>query len=182
MFNHNTQADSEKSTFWSGRRFQFLLFCLLLGLALLGMGLTESREDSGARYWLIVIWIYALVGLTLSWLQARRQHKAIWPEIHLHVFHWLGALVAMHIIFELERREILSRSVTSDFSMIILALTTYLAGLHFERMYVLIGIILALMGLIGAVVQQNTLWLIIIPASLIAAWLFLKSRHSQIDS
>ncbi len=66
--------------------------------------------------------------------------------------------------------------------MVILALSTYLAGLHFERMFVLIGIILAIMAVAGAVVEQYTLWLMIIPTSLIAAWLFLKSRHSQKNS
>ena len=56
---------------------------------------------------------------------------------------------------------------------------SYLAGLHFERLFVLIGIILAIMAVIGAFVEQYTLWLIVIPVSVVAAWLFLKSRLSH---
>ena len=128
---------------------------------------------------MILLWIYALFSLVRAWLQARERHESIWSEIHLHLFHWLGALVALHIIFMLERHDILSRDAASNVSMVILALSSYLAGLHFERMFLLIGIVLAIMAVIGAFVEQYTLWLILVPSSLIAAWLFFKSKHSH---
>jgi hypothetical protein len=171
--------DSGKPSLWSGRRLQFWLFCVLLVLALIGMGLTQATQDGGALYWLILLWIYALFSLVRAWLQARERHEPIWSEIHLHLFHWLGALVALHLIFVLERHDILSRDAASNVSMVILALSSYLAGLHFERMFLLIGIVLAIMAVIGAFVEQYTLWLILVPSSLIAAWLFFKSKHSH---
>ncbi|MCG6868402.1 MAG: hypothetical protein LJE91_06620 [Gammaproteobacteria bacterium] len=177
-----TAPDSSKLHLWSGRGVQFWLFCVLLVLALVGMGLTQATEGGGALYWLVVLWVYVVLSLVRAWLQARKRHGSIWSEIHLHLFHWLGALVALYIIFGLERHDILSRDAASNVSMVILALSSYLAGLHFERMFVLIGIILAIMAVVGAVVEQYTLWMIIVPTSLVAAWLFLKSRHSQKDS
>lgn len=164
---------------WSSRRLQFWLFCALLALALIGMGLTQATQGGGALYWLILLWIYALFSLVRAWLQARERHESIWPEIHLHLFHWLGALVALHLIFVLERNDILSRDAASNVSMVILALSSYLAGLHFDRMFLLIGIVLAIMAIIGAFVEQYTLWLILVPSSLIAAWLFFKSKYSH---
>ena len=171
--------DQDKPSSRSGRRLQFWLFCILLGLALIGMSLTQATKGGGALYWLILLWIYALFSLARAWLQARKRHEPIWSEIHLRFFHWLGALVALHLIFLLERHEILSRDAASDTSMVILGLSSYLAGLHFERMFLLIGIVLAIMAVIGAFVEQYTLWLIIVPASLVALWLFFKSKHSH---
>jgi hypothetical protein len=174
-----TSPDLGKPSFWSSRRLQFWLFCVLLVLALVGMGLTQATEGGGALYWLILLWIYALFSLVHAWLQVRERHESIWSEIHLHLFHWLGALVAVHIIFMLERHDILSRDAASNVSMVILALSSYLAGLHFEREFLLIGIVLAIMAVVGAFVEQYTLWLVIVPSSLIAVWLFLKSKHSH---
>jgi len=165
---------------WSGQRLQLLLFCVLLGLAFIGVAVTHTTEGDSSLYWLILLWIYALFSLVRAWLQAKRRHESIWSEIHLHVFHWLGALVALHVIFVLKGHEILSRDAASNVSIVILALSCYLAGLHFERMFVLLGIILAVIAVVGAFVEQYTLWLILVPTSLIAAWLFLKSRHSQV--
>ena len=141
------------------------------------MALTQATESGGALYWLILLWIYALFSLVRAWLVARKHHESIWSVIHLHLFHWLGALVALHIVFMLEHHDILSRDAASDVSLVILALASYLAGLHFERLFVLLGVILAIMAVIGAFVEQYTLWLTVIPASLIAAWIVLKSKH-----
>lgn len=129
---------SRKRTLWFGQSTQFWLFCLLLGLALIGMGVIQATEG-GALYWLILLWVYALFSLTRAWSQARERHESVWSQIHLYLFHWLGALVALHIVFIFERHEILARDATSDISMIILALASYLAGLHFERLFILIG-------------------------------------------
>ena len=173
---------STKRAPWFGRSLQFWLFCILLALALIGMGLTETTKGGGALYWLIVLWIYALFSLARAWMRAREQHDSVWSEIHLHFFHWLGALVALHIVFLLERNDIMNRDAASDASLVILALSSYLAGLHFERLFVLIGIVLAIMAVVGAFVEQYTLWLIVIPASLIAAWLFLKGKQARTDT
>lgn len=172
----------DKRHFWSGQKLQFWLFCILLLLALVGMGLTETVAGGGALYWLILLWVYAFASLARAWLLARKRHESIWSEIHLHFFHWLGALVALHIIFLFERHAIVARDAASDMALVTLALTSYMAGLHFERLFVLIGILLAIMAVVSAFVEQYTLWLIVVPASLGAAWLFLKSKLSQTDT
>ena len=176
-----TASGSGKHAHRSGHRLQFWLFCILLALALIGMGLTQATDSGGALYWLILLWIYALFSLARAWHQARERQESIWPHIHLHFFHWLGALMALHIVFVLERNEILDRNAASDVSLVVLALSSYMAGLHFERLFVLIGITLAIMAVAGAFVEQNTLWLTVVPISLVVAWIFLKSRfwHSH---
>ncbi len=177
-----TAPAAGKHGLWSGRGIQFWIFCILLVLALAGMGLTQSAEGGGARYWLVVLLAYAAFSLARSWIDARKHHESIWSQIYLHVFHWLGALVALYIVFMFEHYEILTRDAASDVSLIILALASYLAGLHFERLFLLLGIILAAMAVAGSFVEQYTLWMIVIPTSLIAAWLFLKSRFAHVHS
>jgi len=171
-----TSSRSDKNAHRSGHGLQFWLFCSLLALALIGMGLTQATDAGGALYWLILLWIYALFSLARAWLRARERRELIWPQIHLHFFHWLGALVALHIVFVLEQNDILDRDAASDVSLVVLALSSYLAGLHFERLFVLIGITLAIMAVAGAFVEQYTLWLTIVPISLVAAWILFKSR------
>jgi hypothetical protein len=172
-----TEPSGSSETLRSGRMLQFWLFCALLGLALVGMALTQATKGGGTRYWLIVLWVYALFGLARGWLQARRHNVSIWREISLNLLHWLGALTALYIVFGLEHYEILNRDAASDVSLIILALSSYLAGLHFDRMFILLGVLLAIMAVVGAFVEQYTLWLVVIPTALLAAVLFLKIRN-----
>jgi hypothetical protein len=174
-----TAPRAAKRPLWSVRRWRFWAFCALLGLALIGMGVTETTEGGGSLYWLILLWVYAFFSLGGDWVQARQRHVSFRSTIHLHFFHWLGALVAIHIVFLLERHEILARDGASDVSLVILALASYLAGLHFERLLVVIGVLLAMMAVIGAFVELYTLWLFIIPTSLIAGWLVYRDKLSQ---
>ena len=178
----DTARPAAKRHLWSGEKLQLWLFCILLLLALVGMGLTETVAGGGALYWLLLLWAYAFFSLGRSWLRARKRHESIWAEMHLHVFHWLGALAALHIIFLFERHALLARDAASDMALVTLALASYLAGLHFERLFVLIGILLGIMAIVGAFVEQYTLWLIVVPASVGAAWLFFKSKLSQPDT
>lgn len=108
---------------------------------------------------------------------ARKRNVSIWGEISLNFFHWLGTLAALYVVFGLEHYEILSRDTASDVSLIILPLSSYLAGLHFDRMFILVGVLLAIMTVVGAFAEQYTLWLEVTPTALLAAALFLKLRN-----
>ena len=50
-------------------RIQLIVFCTMLILALIGMGVTESREDGGWEYWIFLVLIYGLVSVVLAWQQ-----------------------------------------------------------------------------------------------------------------
>jgi hypothetical protein len=76
-----------------------------------------------------------------------------------------GSRILVDLDTQLEHRNILAWGAASDTSLVILALVSYLAGLHFERLFLLLGIILAIFAVIGALVEQYTLWLIVIPMS-----------------
>ena len=68
-------------TLLSGRHVQFWLFCTLLGLALISMGVTQATEGGGALYWLI------LLCLTPAWIQARKRNDLVWRQIRSELLH-----------------------------------------------------------------------------------------------
>jgi hypothetical protein len=86
----DTGEDVPLSGHWtllSGRHVQFWLFCTLLGLALISMGVTQATEGGGALYWLILLWVYALVSLTPAWIQARKRNDLVWRQIRSELLH-----------------------------------------------------------------------------------------------
>jgi hypothetical protein len=83
------------------------------------------------------------------------------------------------MLFLLERTDIVSREATSDLSVILLSLICYLAGVHFQWMFVLIGLVVGIMALTLAYLEQYMVigWIIMIPTVLVAIWLFVKFKR-----
>jgi hypothetical protein len=163
-------------------RIHFILFCLMLILALIGMGITQATQGGGWEYWGFLVLFYGLISITVTWRQAKSRGEPIWRMIRKQVLHWAGALVAFKLLFLLERTDIVSREAASELSVILLALVCYLAGVHFQWMFMLIGLVVGIMALTLAYLEQYMVigWIIVIPTALAATWLFLKfKRHGQ---
>jgi uncharacterized Tic20 family protein len=162
-------------------RIQLIVFCALLVLAMIGMGLTESREDGGWEYWIFLILVYGSASVALAWRQAKQRAEPVWQMIRKQVLHWFGALITLKTLFLLERTDVISREAASDASVIILALVCYLAGVHFQWAFFLIGLFVGIMAITLAYAEQYTVWLILIPAAAGIIWLYVKLRATRSD-
>ena len=162
-------------------RIQFVLFILMLVLALIGMGITQANPSGSWEYWAFLVLVYGLISVTVTYRQAKNLGEPIWRMIRKQVLHWAGALIAFKLLFLLERTDIVSREATSDLSVILLSLICYLAGVHFQWMFMLIGLVVGVMALTLAYLEQYMVigWIIVIPTALLAFWLFLKFRQRK---
>ncbi len=168
-------------------KVQFYALCGMLLLALLGMGLSQALERRIWWYWLFVVIIYAALGLWRSTRKARKQDKAIRRLITRELGHWAILLAFLGVVYLLEREEIISRQAASDVSLLLLALSCCLAGVHFDWLLLIVGIVLTIMIVAMSTLEQYTilLWLIMILVAIGAAALFYfksKSGGSTIES
>lgn len=160
-------------------RIRLIVFCALLILAMIGMGVTESREDGGWEYWIFLVLVYGVVSVVFTWRQAKQRGEPVWRMIRKQVLHWVGALVTLKILFLLEKTDVMSREAISDVSVIILALVCYLAGVHFEWGFLLIGIYVGIMAITLAYAEQYLVWLVLILAAAGVTWLYVKFRATR---
>jgi len=170
-------AASEKSSAdKGGARLDLWLFVLMLVLALVGIGVTEVEHSGGKLYWLFLVLVYAGISLVRSWQGARGQGQPVWPMIRAQVFHWLGALVAINIVLLYESVDIASRGAAADYSLLVLALSCYLAGVHFNWAYALLGGVLAVVAVGLGYLDQLSLVALVLPLAALAVWFFAKRR------
>ncbi len=161
----------------SNRSVDLWLFILMLVLALVGVGITQAEHAGGKLYWLLLILVYAGISLARAWQRANERHAPVWPMIRAQVFHWLGALVAINIVLYFESAEIAPRGTAADFSLLILALSCYLAGVHFNWSYALLGGLLAVMAVGLGYLDQLSLFALTIPLAVLAVWVFARARQ-----
>ncbi len=161
-------------------RLQFGVLCGMLLLALIGMGLTQATEKGAWEYWLVVVVIYAALGLWQSTKKAKLD-QPLKASIGRQLAHWAILLVLMAVLMLLESREIFTRQAASDFSLLMLALSCCLAGIHFDWPMMIVGVVLTIMAVVMATVQQYsvTLWIIMIAVVVAAAAYFYFRPHEN---
>lgn len=156
------------------------IFCAMLVLALVGMGLTMSREDGGWEFWIFLLAFYAGVSIFWAWQRAKQKQEPVWKMVRTQVFHWCSVLLTFGILVLFERTEIISREATADVALLMLALACILAGVHFEWTFLLVGIVLGVMAISLSYLEQFFVWLIMIPVIIVAGWSYLKIRKRRV--
>jgi hypothetical protein len=162
----------------SGLQVDLWLFVVMLGLALLGVAVTQMEYTGGKLYWLFLVLVYAIISVVRAWQGAKAQGGPVWPMVRDQVLHWLGALVAINIVLYFESVDIASRGSAADYSLLILALASYLAGVHFNWAYLLLGGLLAVIAVGLGYLDQMSLYALIIPLSALAVWVYAKRKGS----
>ena len=167
-----------KSLHW---KVEFILLCFMLLIAIVGMAFTQASVDGAWEYWLFAVLVFAAIGTFRDFKWARQAHKPVWKSMVKQVVHWSVLLVIMKALFWMERYNAISREASSIAAILLLALTSIHAGLHFHWTFAIVGVVLAGMGVVLGVLEQSMLlsWMVILPLVFGGAILFfLKARRA----
>jgi hypothetical protein len=157
-------------------RADFWIFVVLLVLAISGAALSQLEDRGGRFYWSALVLIYAAASIGRSWLQARGEGASAWGMIRSQVLHWLGALAAIQIVLLFDYEGITDRGPAADYSLLLLALSTFLAGVHFNWTFLLLGSILAVIAVALGFLDQLSIFLVTVPLAVLAIWIVYRRK------
>lgn len=152
---------------------------ILLILAFIGVILTSWQSSYTHVYWLVLILIYALTSLGFTWFSARREKTFTLSIVGRELSHWLGLIVCVSLVEHFKQMGLFSLPIASLVELLLLALTSFLAGVHFNSMFLFVGIFLALIALLSVIVLEY-LSLIMLPLLIIfiiLLWWYLQHKH-----
>jgi len=139
------------------------LFLSLIALSTIGIGITNFWPVESFWFWAAMVPVFGLTSIYLGWSKARQRGEGVARIIQLQVLHWVGLLAALFLIYYL-----LNPTGRIDYNqlalitLLALALTTFLAGVHFDWRFMVVGIILGL-AVAGAAFLEAIIWVIIVP-------------------
>jgi len=140
-----------------------IVFIILVALAVGGVAVMDFSRDKGIWYWLAMAPVFAAASIFLAWHVNR---EALEPRpllIKRQLVHWLIQVVAVLMTFLLLRFSDVTQITAGFVALLTLAMTTLLAGVHFEWRLAVLGLILVA-TFVAAVLAEHFFWLLLIVA------------------
>ena len=139
-----------------------LPYIAVLGMALIGVGITSFTGRALDLYWVILAPAYGVMCVVAGWPRARHREerfRLIWKQ----ALHWATFLVAMLVVTSSEVRGVENNNSMGLNLMTILASGTFVAGVHAEAWQVcVVGALLALAVPAVAWVEQSALLFVLL--------------------
>ncbi len=138
-----------------------IIFIVLVALSLGGLAIMRYSDTYGLWYWVAMSVISGGVSIGLAWRGAAEAGETAGGHLKKQVFHWLALIGALLLIFFLQTTEALDPTVSGQMALLMLALTTILAGVHFRPRLAVIGGIQAA-TFVAAVIAEEFFWVLLI--------------------
>jgi hypothetical protein len=147
------------------------VFAVLLALSVVGIAISDFSPRYGLYYWLTMVPVFGLASLHSGWSRARKRGEKVQRILLLQALHWGVLALAVYLVFMLEETGRLNQEDAGLVALLALALTTLLAGVHFDWRLALLGALLGLAAACAAFVEEF-FWLLLLPALVAAVVLF----------
>jgi len=143
-------------------------YLLVVVLALFGVAYTSFSRSPMTVYWIVLAPLIGLICVFTRWHEAATKDQRT-RLIVTQALHWAAVLLAMHLMFVADVRQMMNTDATALTILTLLALGTFTAGVHTESWRIcLVGVILA--GGVPAIawLEQSALFILLIVIVLIA--------------
>jgi len=158
-----------------------LPYIVVLALTILGVAYTSVSHQSLIGYWEFLAVVVGLVCVTTGWLHIH-DPKARFRMVWTQALHWLAFLAAMNIVLFANVQLTLTATATGLTLLMLLALGTFVAGVHVSWQICVLGVIMGLLVPAIAWLTQSALLLVLILVALIGIamtfWWRFSDRHT----
>jgi len=137
-----------------------LPYIIVLALTLLGVAYTSVAQQPISFFWEFVALATGVLCVTTGWTKIdTREARArlMWTQ----AVHWAAIFVAMNILFLPSVQRLLPSPATSLAILLLLALGTFLAGIHVSWQICVLGVVMALLVPAIAWLKGSALFLVL---------------------
>ncbi|MCI0668107.1 MAG: hypothetical protein L0Y38_03890 [Methylococcaceae bacterium] len=153
---------------------------LLIILSLIGVGVTDFSPTDGYWYWIFMILIFGLISIGLAFVESKKMSGTVVKEVlAVQAIHWLGSMLTVFGVFLLLQAGRLNYEDTGLVILLILALATFIDGIHLGWRFSVAGLFLGTTSVIAAFFD-DFMWIVLVLAIvIILLTLYWEQRGSR---
>lgn len=155
-----------------------LPYLLVLALTVLGVAYTSVSQQPLKFFWEFVALSAGILCVTTGWTKVDTKEarvRLMWTQ----AVHWIAIFIAMSILFLPSVQRLLPAPATSLALLLLLALGTFLAGVHVSWQICVLGVVMALLVPAIAWLKGSALFLVLAIAAGIGLVSMLWRRRGE---
>ena len=131
----------------------------LIVLVMIGLFLSNFAIQKAHWYWGAMFPVFGLVCLWHELAGGAARETPRWKIVLRQAAHWLFPIVAVRILFLQHERGQMSSDSVALVILILLAVTCFLAGVHFDRSFIWVSLVLTAAAILGTEIETY-IWLV----------------------
>jgi len=130
-------------------------------MVMIGLFLSNYSSEKARFYWCAMFPIFGLACLAHELAGGRAYEIPLWRILLRQGLHWIGPIIAVKILFLQHARGQMATDAVALTIILLLAVTCFLAGVHFDRSFYWVSAFLALAAVIGTEIETY-LWFVVV--------------------
>jgi hypothetical protein len=130
-------------------------------MVMIGLFLSNYSSVDALYYWCAMFPLFGVASVAHELTHARADGRGLWPILLRQILHWIGPIIAVKILFMQHARGQMSTDAVALTTVLVLAVTCFLAGVNFEPSFLWVSALLVLAALIGTEIETY-LWLVVL--------------------
>jgi hypothetical protein len=151
-----------------------LIVGALVLLVMVGLFLSNFAVNKALGYWELMFPVFGVACVWHELAGGAAYVRPLWRILLRQTFHWLFPIVAVRVLFLQHARGEMSADSVALVVLVLLALTCFLAGIHFDASFVWVSLVLVAAAIVGTEVETY-LWLIAVLGAVALALALLSS-------
>lgn len=151
-----------------------LIVGVLVLLVMVGLFLSNFAVNKALGYWELMFPVFGVACVWHELAGGAAYVKPLWRVLLRQLFHWMFPIVAVRVLFLQHARGEMSADSVALVVLVLLALTCFLAGIHFDNSFVWVSLVLVGAAIVGTEVETY-LWLIAVLGAVALALAVLSS-------
>jgi hypothetical protein len=151
-----------------------LIVGVLVLLVMVGLFLSNFAVNKALGYWELMFPVFGVACVWHELAGGAAYVKPLWRILLRQTFHWLFPIVAVRVLFLQHARGEMSADSVALVVLVLLALTCFLAGIHFDSSFIWVSLVLVAAAIVGTEVETY-LWLIAVLGAVALALAVLSS-------
>jgi hypothetical protein len=156
--------------------YEWVVIVLML-LSIIGVAITQLAPPKSYAFWMVMVPVFGVACIVLEWSRARGKGKSWWTILQDQFLHWLGVLGAIYLVYLLGQTEQMNNANSALVILLILALATFLAGIHLGwRLFIVSGFLVAILVL--SIFLIDFMWVLIVAGlALVGGYVFWRVKR-----
>jgi len=151
---------------------------VIVVMSVVGIGFMDVKSRHAFTYWGALVVVSGLICMGLAAV-THRGKGGVMAMVARQGFHWLGLFMALAMLRYLYGTGYVEAEAAAVFAIILLTLTTWLAGVHFDPVFVGVAVLLALVAYLNTIVERYLVFIFLIGIVVILGVLMWRRGRSD---